>query len=113
LPLFTPRSKTIHMESGWSRKRSICFVHSTLSKILRSKSEPFQMTRPFAEPIKLTFGHRSSRLHQHPAFCGGGSGRRSHSSTLHFQPNGCPVRPPGSSGADQAPRNSISGVVSG
>jgi hypothetical protein len=70
---------------------------------LGSEPEPFPTTRPVAEPVKLTSGRRSSRLHQHPAFCGGGSGGRGHSSTRLFQPNDCPVRPPGSGGGDQAP----------
>ena len=84
------------------RFSSLLAWHS--SKVMGSKPEPFPRTRPFAEPVKLTYGRRSSRLHQHPAFCGGGSGGRDHSSTRLFQPNDCPVRPPGSGGADQAPR---------
>jgi hypothetical protein len=76
-----------------------CRLCSVLSETaLGSEPEPFPTTRPVAEPVKLTSGRRSSRLHQHPAFCGGGSGGRGHSSTRLFQPNGCPVRPPGSGG---------------
>ena len=56
-------------------------------------------------------GRRSHRLHQHPAFGGGGSGGRGHSSTRLFQPNGCPVRPSGSGEADQAPRNRIRDIA--
>ena len=81
------------------------------SAVIGSKSEPLSTTRPFAEPVKLTSGRRSHRLHQHPAFGGGGSGGRDHSSTRLFQPNGCPVRPPGSGEADRAPRNRIGDIA--
>jgi len=37
------------------------------------------MTRPGPSTINLTFGRRASRLHQHPACGGRGSGRRDHS----------------------------------
>ena len=97
-----------HSHGKWlvkGRINSLCAWHS--SAVMGSKSEPLSTTRPFAEPVKLTSGRRSHRLHQHPAFGGGGSGGRDHSSTRLFQPNGCPVRPPGSGEADQAPRNRI------
>ena len=91
------------------RINSLCTWH--FSAVIGSKSEPLSTTRPFAEPVKLTSGRRSRRLHQHPAFGGGGSGGRDHSSTRLFQPNGCPVRPPGSGEADQAPRNRIRDIA--
>ena len=91
------------------RINSLCTWH--FSAVIGSKSEPLSTTRPFAEPVKLTSGRRSHRLHQHPAFGGGGSGGRDHSSTRLFQPNGCPVRPPGSGEVDQAPRNRIRDIA--
>ena len=93
-----------HSHGKWlvkGRINSLCTW--PFSAVIGSKSEPRSTTRPFAEPVKLTSGRRSHRLHQHPDFGGGGSGRRDHSSTRLFQPNGCPVRPPGSGEADQAP----------
>ena len=101
-----------HSHGEWlvkGRVNSLCAWHS--SAVMGSKSEPLSATRPFAEPVKLTSGRRSHRLHQHPAFGGGGSGGRGHSSTRLFQPNGCPVRPPGSGEADQAPRNRIRDIA--
>ena len=101
-----------HSHGKWlvkGRINSLCTW--PFSAIIGSKSEPLSTTRPFAEPVKLTSGRRSHRLHQHPAFGGGGSGGRDHSSTRLFQPNGCPARPPGSGEADQAPRNRIRDIA--
>ena len=101
-----------HSHGKWlvkGRINSLCTW--PFSAVIGSKSEPLSTTRPFAEPVKLTSGRRSHRLHQHPAFGGGGSGGRDHSSTRLFQPNGCPVRPPGSGEADQAPRNRIGDIT--
>ena len=101
-----------HSHGEWlvkGRVNSLCAWH--FYAVMGSKSEPLSATRPFAEPVKLTSGRRSHRLHQHPAFGGGGSGGRGHSSTRLFQPNGCPVRPPGSGEADQAPRNRIRDIA--
>ena len=101
-----------HSHGEWlvkERINSLCAWYS--SAVMGSKSEPLSATRPFAEPVKLTSGRRSHRLHQHPAFGGGGSGGRGHSSTRLFQPNGCPVRPPESGEADQAPRNRIRDIA--
>ena len=103
-----------HSHGKWlvkGRINSLCTW--PFSAVIGSKSEPLSTTRPFPEPVKLTSGRRSHRLHQHPAFGGGGSGGRDHSSTRLFQPNGCPVRPPGSGEADQAPRNRISDIAKG
>ena len=101
-----------HSHGKWlvkGRINSLCTW--PFSAVIGSKSEPLSTTRPFAEPVKLTSGRRSHRLHRHPAFGGGGSGGRDHSSTRLFQPNGCPVRPPGSGEADQTPRNRIRDIA--
>jgi len=46
--------------------------------------------------IKLTYGRRVLRLHQHPAFGGWGSGGRDHSMGRLLRPTATSVRPPGS-----------------
>src|SRR6202163_759829 len=46
--------------------------------------------------IKLTYGRRLLRLHQHPAFGGWGSGGRDHSIGRLLRPAVTSVRPPGS-----------------
>ena len=69
-----------HSHGKWLVKEginSLCAWYS--SAVMGSKSEPLSATRPFAEPVKLISGRRSHRLHQHPAFGGGGSGGRGHS----------------------------------
>ena len=69
-----------HSHGKWLVKEginSLCAWYS--SAVMGSKSEPLSATRPFAEPVKLTSGRRSHRLHQHPAFGGGGLGGRGHS----------------------------------
>src|SRR5260370_30427290 len=51
--------------------------------------------------IKLTYGRRLLRLHQHPASGGWGSGGRDHSIARLLRPYAVSVRPPGSGRTDQ------------
>src|SRR6204780_4408215 len=51
--------------------------------------------------IKLTYGRRWLRLHQHPASGGWGSGGRDHSFGRLLRPSVISVRPPGSGRTDQ------------
>src|SRR3954469_12046404 len=75
------------------------------------RSEPISMTRCMPHQIKLTYGRRLLRLHQHPASDGWGSGGRDHSfnrlvrPAVTFnrlvRPAVTSVRPPGSGRTDQ------------
>src|SRR5215469_1239062 len=50
----------------------------------------------YLHQIKLTYGRRVLRLHQHPASGGWGSGGRDHSFGRLLRPTVTSVRPPGS-----------------
>ena len=64
--------------------------------------EPVSMIRWFPYQIQLTYGRRSQRLHQYPAFDGWGLRERDHSLPRLFRPCRKSVRCPGSVRADQA-----------
>jgi hypothetical protein len=96
---FTLRSTIIHMGRIGSRTSLVSLEH--LQRSPYSLPEPDRTTWSFPHQIKLTFGRRSRRLHQHPACGGWGSKGRDHSSIRLFRPYDCAVRPPGSTRTDQ------------
>src|SRR3954464_5277379 len=71
------------------------------------RSEPIWMTRYMPHQIKLTYGRRLLRLHQHPASGGWGSGGRDHSFNRLVRPAVTSVRPPGSGRTDQVRADGI------
>src|ERR1700722_8344326 len=68
-------------------------------------SEPVWVTRRGSRQIKLTYGCRGLRQHQHPACGGRGSGGRDHSLSRLLRPSVISVRPPGSVRTDPALRD--------
>src|SRR3954470_2922847 len=88
---------------GHIRGQGVRFMGSWSSPAVGSdpRSEPISMTRCMPHQIKLTYGRRLLRPHQHPASGGWGSGGRDHSFNRLVRPAVTSVRSPGSDRTDQ------------